>query len=151
MPEARLATPGDLDTVRQITVAAYREYITVLDREPLPVTEDYVPRIAAGQVWLVVEGGTAAGAMVIERAADHLLIFSLAVLPEFKGAGIGRWMLHFADELARSAGLGEVRLYTNPLMTRNIRIYGEHGFVETGRRPNPERPGWTFVDMTKRL
>ncbi|TIT50241.1 MAG: GNAT family N-acetyltransferase, partial [Mesorhizobium sp.] len=46
-------------------------------------------------------------------------------------------------------GLPEVRLYTNAKMERNIALYKEYGFHETGRRPNPYRPGWTIVDMAK--
>ena len=42
-------------------------------------------------------------------------------------------------------------LYTNSKMERNIRFYRRWGFVETGRRPNPRRPGSTIVDMEKRL
>jgi ribosomal protein S18 acetylase RimI-like enzyme len=148
---AHLADGGEIDLVREITVAAYGEYEATLDQLPLPVTEDYAPRIAAGQVWVVTVAGRPVGAMTIEREADHLLIFSLAVLPACKGAGIGRWMRRFVEDLARSAGMPELRLFTNPLMVRNIRIYREHGFVETGRRPNPHRPGWMFVDMAKQV
>ena len=77
-----------------------------------------------------------------------MLIFSLAVRPASQG-GVGRWMLAFAEERARAAGVGEMRLYTNPLMARNIRIYGEAGYVETGRTANPHRPGWLIVNMAK--
>lgn len=45
--------------------------------------------------------------------------------------------------------LPEVRLYTNAKMERNIALYKAYGFHETGRRPNPYRPGWTIVDMAK--
>ena len=88
--------------------------------------------------------------MVLEREAAALTVFSLAVLPEARG-GVGRWMLAFAEAEARAAGLGEVRLYTNARMARNIGIYEKAGFVEVGRRPHEQRPGWTLVDMAKRL
>lgn len=148
MRAARRATAGDLALVESITLAAYAEYTALLDQKPLPVTEDYAPRIAAGQVWLVADGGQEVGLAVLEEAADHLLIFSLAVLPGYRG-GVGRWLLDFAEARAREAGLPELRLFTNARMERNIGIYIKAGFVETGRHQPAERPGWTLIDMAR--
>jgi hypothetical protein len=36
-------------------------------------------------------------------------------------------------------------------MERNIALYSTFGFRETGRRPNPHRPGWVVVDMAKQV
>ena len=149
MLSARLATTADLGAIHAITAAAYDQYVATLGRKPLPMTEDYEPRIAAGEVWIVALDGRDVALCVLEDAADHVLIFSLAVLPNAQGHGIGRWMLDFAEDRARSLGLPEVRLYTNALMHRNIEVYAKAGFTETGRRPNPYRPGWIFVDMAK--
>jgi len=52
---------------------------------------------------------------------------------------------------AREWETPEMRLYTNARMERNIALYSAFGFQETGRRPNPYRPGWTVVDMTKKV
>ena len=158
MLSARRAVPAELHHIGEITRAAYAEYTLALGGLPLPVTEEYAPRIEAGEVWLVSRAGADGGAearadvavMVLETAADALTIFSLAVLPEARG-GIGRWMLAFAEAQARAAGLPEVRLYTNDRMVRNIAIYQQAGFAETGRRSNEQRPGWFLVDMTKPL
>ena len=147
---ARRASQADLRLVQAITKAAYAEYLPLLDAPPLPLTEDYAPRIGAGEVWLVARDGVDVGLCVLEHAPDHLMIFSLAVMPEARG-GVGRWMLGFAEDQARGAGLPEVRLYTNGRMKRNIRVYGEAGYLETGRLMNPKRPGWIAVHMAKRV
>ena len=151
MPAARLAGPDDLAFVRDTTYAAYAPYLPVLGAMPLPVSADHAAQIAAGRVWLVRDGAADAGLMVLEDAADHLMIESLALLPACQGRGLGRWMLGFAEQRARRAGLRELRLYTNVLMTRNIAIYAQAGFAETGRGPVPDRPGFILVHMTKRL
>ena len=78
-------------------------------------------------------------------------IFSVAVSRHFEGRGFGVRLLRWAEERARATGLPEVRLYTNARMEKNIALYSAFGFTETGRRANPVRPGWTLVDMTKRL
>ena len=79
------------------------------------------------------------------------MIESVAVAPACQGQGHGIALLRLADELTRQGGLDELRLYTNARMERNIALYTAFGFHETGRRPNPFRPGWTIVDMAKTL
>ncbi|RWP51532.1 GNAT family N-acetyltransferase [Mesorhizobium sp.] len=145
----RRALVGDLDAVIQLTEAAYAPYTALLGAPPIPVAENYAPRIERGEVWLLESSGEPAGLIVLERHPDHTMIFSVAVGPAFQGKGFGIALLNHADEQTRLWGLPEVRLYTNAKMERNIALYKEYGFHETGRRPNPYRPGWTIVDMAK--
>jgi ribosomal protein S18 acetylase RimI-like enzyme len=77
------------------------------------------------------------------------MIFSVAVSPAFQGKGFGIKLLNHADQQTRLWGLPEIRLYTNAKMERNIALYLAYGYRETGRRPNPYRPGWVLVDMAK--
>ncbi|TJV22641.1 MAG: GNAT family N-acetyltransferase [Mesorhizobium sp.] len=145
----RRALAGDLQTVVSLTQAAYAPYTALLGAPPIPVTEDYAPRIARGEVWVLESGSEIAGVLTLERHDDHAMIFSVAVSPDFQGKGFGIALLKHADELTRLWGLPEVRLYTNARMERNIALYLAYGFHETGRRPNPYRPGWVLVDMAK--
>ncbi len=145
----RPATGDDLAAVREITAAAYAPHTALLGGPPLPVIEDYEPRIARDEVWLRDDGSVISALAVFERHADHLLIFSLAVAPPFQRQGLGIELLRFMDVQAVEWGLAEVRLYTNARMERNIALYCAYGFQETGRRPNPYRPGWMLVDMAK--
>ena len=145
----RKAVVGDLQAVVSLTTAAYAPYTSLLDAPPIPVTEDYAPRIARGEVWLLESGGELAGVLTLERHEDHAMIFSVAVSPAFQGKGFGIKLLSHADQQTRSWGLPEIRLYTNAKMERNIALYLAYGYRETGRRPNPYRPGWTLVDMAK--
>lgn len=147
----RQALAGDLQAVVSLTQAAYGHYTALLGAPPMPVTEDYAPRIERGEVWLLDSGDEPAGLIVLERHPDHAMIFSVAVSPAFQGRKLGITLLNFADEQTRLWGLLEVRLYTNSRMERNIALYLAYGFHETGRRPNPYRPGWTLVDMAKAL
>ncbi len=134
-----------------LTERAYAPYTEAFGAPPIPVTEDYAPRIRAGEVWLLEESGAPAGLIVLEDDIESLLIFSVAVAPERQGAGLGRRLLSFAEEQARERGCASLTLYTNARMTRNIALYRAFGFEETGRRANPARPGWIRVDMEKRL
>lgn len=145
----QLARAEDLATIVTLTEAAYAPYTALLGAPPIPVTEDYAPRIERGEVWLLESGDDTAGLLVLERHPDHTMIFNVAVAPGFQGKGFGIALLNFADEQTRQWRLPEVRLYTNARMERNIALYKAYGFHETGRRPNPYRPGWTVVDMAK--
>lgn len=147
----RPASPDDLERVATLTAAAYRPYTELFGAPPIPVTEDYTPRIVRGEVWLREVGGETAGLVVVKRHSDHLLLFSIAVSPAFQGGGHGLAMLHWLEAKAREWAQPQIRLYTNALMERNIALYSAFGFQETGRRPNPSRPGWTLVDMAKQI
>ncbi|RUW60953.1 GNAT family N-acetyltransferase [Mesorhizobium sp. M7A.F.Ca.US.008.03.1.1] len=145
----RKALAGNLQTVVSLTQAAYAPYTAQLGAPPIPVTEDYAPRIEGGEVWVLESGSEIAGVLTLERHDDHAMIFSIAVSPDFQGKGFGIALLKHADEQTRLWGLSEVQLYTNARMERNIALYLSYGFHETGRRPNPYRAGWVLVDMAK--
>jgi GNAT superfamily N-acetyltransferase len=57
-----------------------------------------------------------------------------AVAPGWWGRGLGRQLLELAEDRAREAGLAELRLYTNALMTENRAYYARRGYRETGRQ-----------------
>ena len=141
----RPATAADEPLVAAISRDAYAGYVTLLGLSPMPMHEDYAPRIADGQVWLL-DGD---GVLVVERHPDHAMLYSVAVRSEKQGFGLGRILLDAADRIAASWGVAELRLFTNALMTRNLASYAKHGFIETGRRPHPRRAGFTLVDMAK--
>ncbi|TPL46337.1 GNAT family N-acetyltransferase [Mesorhizobium sp. B2-4-4] len=145
----RKALAPDVTAVMTLTTDAYASYTALLGGPPIPVTEDYAPRIARGEAWLLESGDDLAGLIVQERHEDHAMIFSVAVAPGFQGKGFGIALLKHADQQARLWGVPEVRLYTNAKMERNIALYLAYGYRETSRRPNPYRPGWVLVDMAK--
>lgn len=145
----RNATADDLPAVIALTEAAYAPYTALFGAAPIPVGTDYAPRIAAGDGWLLDSNTVPAGLLVLERHADHVLIFSIAVAPQHQGKGFGIRLLAWAEQQARAADVAEVRLYTNARMERNIALYAACGYRETGRRPNLSRTGGTRVDMAK--
>lgn len=164
-PALRRATLHDAAAITAITTAAYAPWIPVIGREPGPMGDD-IPALLADpdtEVWLaeaptsVAEmkpAGTTvpqpwhgpAGLVILMPDTDHLLLHSIAVAPRAQGTGLGRRLLTFTEARAAELGLGQVRLYTHVLMTRNIEIYTRHGYVETDRRLHD---GFSRVFMTK--
>jgi ribosomal protein S18 acetylase RimI-like enzyme len=130
----RPARPEDGEAVRRLVHDAYARYVERLGKPPGPMLDDYDRRIAAGQAWVLEDGGSIAGVLVLEDAGGGaLLLDNVAVAPAAQGKGHGRALVAFAEEEAARRGCIDLRLYTHVLMTENLALYGRLGFRETGR------------------
>ena len=145
----RRAGPKDVAAVAACSRAAYAMYETRLGYAPIPATADYAAVLASEQVWLLDDGSGCQGVLVLTPAADHLLVYSVAVAPAHQGLGLGRRLMVHAEAEAKHQGLPEVRLYTNARMTENIAFYAALGYREIGRRPHPSWQDSWLVDMAK--
>jgi ribosomal protein S18 acetylase RimI-like enzyme len=148
MKAIRPALPDDALAVAACVRAAYAGYVERIGREPAPMGADHAGLIAAGEVWVACESGRVVGVVVLRPQPPALLVENVAVLPERQGRGLGRELMRFAEGHARRAGLTEVTLYTNEMMTENLRFYPALGYVETGRGV---QDGFARVFFRKRL
>ncbi|HYM33200.1 MAG TPA: GNAT family N-acetyltransferase [Candidatus Cybelea sp.] len=128
--------------------AAYTKYIERMGMPPGPMLDDYAERIGARCVWVLIEGSSIAGVLVLLPQADHMLLDNVAVDPACQGKGIGRKLIDFAEREARHCGYSEIRLYTHQTMHENIALYPRLGYEETGRG---EQAGYRRVFYRKRL
>jgi hypothetical protein len=78
-PVPRRARPDEARAVRDLVRAAYAHYVPRLGREPAPMADDYVARIAAGQAWVLEQRGLIQGILVLEDTAEGLLLDNIAV------------------------------------------------------------------------
>jgi ribosomal protein S18 acetylase RimI-like enzyme len=147
-PRIRPATAGDVPVIGQIVEQAYRHYIPRIGKPPGPMLDDYAARVAEGVVWVIEEGSSIAGIVVLIAKADHLLLDNIAIAPARQGAGLGRRLLAFAEAEALRRGYQEIRLYTHQTMIENQRLYAAIGYEETGRG---SEAGYERVFMRKRL
>ena len=84
----RRATPEEAVLVGRINAAAYLPaYLPVIDAAPKPAHEDYGAWISRGEAWLAEVDAVPAGVLVLDRRSDHLLVYSVAVLPKHQGRG----------------------------------------------------------------
>ncbi len=133
MIEIRPAVGDDAATCQSLVRAAYQHYVARIGREPRPMLDDYDSLIATGEVWVAHDDDDLVAVLVLQTAADHVLIENVAVSPDRQGTGLGSTLLAFAEQHALARGLAEVRLYTNEAMTENLGYYSRRGFVETHR------------------
>lgn len=131
--EIRPATAADVPALAAVVEAAYGHYVECIGKRPAPMDEDYGEVVRRGHTWVAEESGAVLGVLVLVPRSDHLLIENVAVAPGRWGGGVGRRLLEFAERWAREAGLPELRLYTNALMTENRAYYARRGYRETGR------------------
>ena len=125
-----------------------REYEIGYGKPPAPMLDDYAVRVSEGVVWVIEEGSTIAGIIVLLRRPDYLLLDNIAVAPARQGTGLGQQLLTFAETEAVRCGYREIRLYTHQTMTENQRLYAAMGYEETGRGTEA---GYERVFMRKRL
>lgn len=133
----RRAMPADAATIRDLTRAAYAKWVAVIGREPRPMTADYDKAVRDHVVDLLILDGNPVALIEMRPEADHLLIVNVAVLPACQGCGYGRALLTHAEELARSTGLNEIRLYTNGSFTENLKLYKQVGYKVDREETSP--------------
>lgn len=92
------------------------------------MTADYDAAVRDHLLDLLEPEGKLTALIEMRPEADHLLIVNVAVLPAHQGHGHGGTLLAHAEDLARSLGLEEVRLYTNGRFTENLKLYGRIGY-----------------------
>lgn len=126
--DIRPALPADADAVSALTRKAYSAWIALTGREPLPMQVDYREAIRVHDFALVEQGGELLGLIETVLEADALLIVNVAVEPTSQGRGVGRRLMAYAEEQARSAGLMRTRLYTNKLFAKNLKLYASLGY-----------------------
>lgn len=132
----RKATPDDITHVWRIVYHAYSAYIPLLGRTPPTFFEDFDSHIAKGNLWILNQDDPAA-MVVLTPNSNYVTIQALCVDPRCQGQGLGRTVLQFAEDYTASLGISELKLYTNSLMERNIKIYSQWGFSETHRETYP--------------
>jgi N-acetylglutamate synthase-like GNAT family acetyltransferase len=148
MVTIRPATSGDVDALRSIAAAAYQHYVPRMGLAPAPMTADYAQAVRSRRAWVAEADGAIAGCVILIPQPSYLLLDNVAVLPAAQGRGIGTRLLGLAEEHARHLHLGEIRLYTNEVMTENLAYYPRHGYLETHRA---EQDGYRRVFLCKPL
>ncbi|WP_248745856.1 GNAT family N-acetyltransferase [Pseudomonas sp. MWU12-2037] len=71
--------------------------------------------------------------LVLSPQDSALLLENIAVLPRYKGQGIGKALMAFSEDYARKTNCDAIQLYTHQLMTENIALYHALGYQETHR------------------
>jgi GNAT superfamily N-acetyltransferase len=94
---------------------------------------DYEDEIAFYPVWVAVSSGEIAGGLILMFEDDYTTIANIAVHPDYQGQGLGRGLMAFAENEARSRGYQEMHLVTHVLLPENVLFYLKLGWTESSR------------------
>jgi len=144
----RCAIGADAPKVAALVNAAYGHYAERIGILPRPMTDDYAEVIANQHVTVAESHGTMVGVIVLNVEDEGFLVDNVAVDPCYRGKGLGRALLEFAEAEARRAGFDSIYLYTHEKMTENLALYSRIGYVEYDRRSQGD---FSLVYMRKHL
>jgi ribosomal protein S18 acetylase RimI-like enzyme len=144
----RPAIDEDAANLTALVNNAYRRYVERIGMVPRPMTDDYAEVIKNYQVTIAESGQTIVGVIVLTVTDEGFLIDNVAVDPSYRGKGIGKALLEFAEAEARQAGFDSIYLYTHGKMTENIALYSKLGYVEYDRRSQGD---FSLVYMRKQF
>lgn len=130
----RQATASDEPAVRDCARQAYARYVPLIGRAPAPMVADFAADIAAGDVYVAMGDDGLQGFVTFRAEGRFMHLDAVAVLPAAAGHGIGKALIEFCENTARSRSLDAVHLYTNAKMTANLSIYPHLGYTEVARR-----------------
>ena len=147
----RKALPEDVPAMRLVALRAYDLDHVRLGYVPPPAGTDMAEWVQRGAAW-VGEHDSAVMAVLLAAPEDqHMLVWSAVVDPDWQGEGNGRALMDHAAELAREAGLTDVRLSTNVLMAQTIAHYERCGFEVRGRERHPVQGNHEVAVLVKPL
>jgi GNAT superfamily N-acetyltransferase len=152
----RQAEREDVEAIDKIVERAYGIYVERIGMRPGPMDADYPEKVRRGLVHVADDGeadgdgdgAEVVGLIVMIEIDDRILIENVAVDPDRQGAGIGRGLLEFAEQTARSGGIETLVLYTHEKMTENQAFYARLGYVADEWR---REEGFSRVFMSKQL
>jgi len=93
-----------------------------------------------GRAWLVLDGGTPVGYIVLcfgyslEWLGHDAFVDEFYLREEYRGRGWGRKTMDFVEEAARSAGIRTLRLEVVQQNSTALKLYRKLGFQEHASR-----------------
>lgn len=146
----RKSIPDDLDFLEKLETSCFPEFQQSTSRAirysiASPFQKVVIAEISEGKEKKRV------GSAVLYIYAKTLRIFSIAVLPGLQGKGIGKKLLDYAIDLARSGKIGRISLEVRKNDLKVIRFYENAGFKFTDELPDYYMKGENGIRMSLQL
>lgn len=112
---------------------------------------NYLAMQSSGKFWVLTEGEKIAGFIVLLQRTNSqaLRVYSLAVLPEFRGKKYAQQLMQKAVLQAQEEGKDRLYLEVSEHNHEAIQLYQKLGFELTGIRPRYYRDGSNACLMEK--
>ena len=110
-------------------------YVEDYDREVLSKPAHHILE-PGGHIFFAVEDNIVLGTVaLLHRSEEVFELTKMAVLPSERGRGIGKQLMQYCLDFAKSEKFSGLYLYSNTVLENAIHIYRKYGFVEV---PIPE-------------
>lgn len=146
------ATLEDAPTILRLIQSAFEEYRGKLD----PPSGAHSEKLETIQRLLTYEQGLLAlsnampvGCLFFDVRSDELYLHRLAVLPEYRGCGIGKALVSEVESQAQRLGKASVSLNVRVALPKNRSYYEGLGYQVTGFDFHTGYNHFTFVNMVK--
>lgn len=153
--EIRTAELSQANLVHQIVKAGFAEYIgklpvsTSAEQETLEQVEQTLRKTGNAAI-LVWDNEKAVGTARYELRPEYMYVGRVAILPEYKGKGIGTLVMNYLESLAIELGKTGLKLGTRLSIKRNLSFYQRLGYQIEETEPHP-RGNDTVVWFVKQL
>lgn len=150
--ELREAAAEDIPTIVAITHAAFAEYIGQLDPPSgvhAETLETVRTKLASGHSVLALLGERVVGSVFYSCEAEYVYLGRLAVLPEYRGQGIGNQLIAYVEQRAAELGVSRVRLGVRVALPQLRARYERLGYRVYEERSHAGYSMPTYVMMEK--
>jgi len=97
------------------------------------------------------EPGRIVGCVFYQFIIDHVYLFRLAVLPEYRRQGIARALIEQVEEITRLAGVGWVQLGVRTQLPKNQLYYEKQGYRFLRYETHKDYQSPTVVILQKKV
>jgi putative acetyltransferase len=145
----RRARPEDGRPVRRFVFDILNEYRVAADPDASDADVMAFGAPAAGVVQFVAEvDGEPIGSAILTPYKDgEIKLSKLFLKPQFRGLGLGREMLHCAEDEARQRGYRRIGLCTRALYVDAVRLYERAGWSRGPDLPPPGPDRYYYRDL----
>lgn len=107
---------------------------------------DVTARFGREVFFVATSGDTVIGSVFCATKERGFYLTRMAVLPEWRGRGVGRALMQAAENEARRAGLPRLTLRVRKNLPGNRSYFEKAGFVVTGEGQDDGRPPYYVMD-----
>ncbi len=146
----RKSTPNDLDFLEKLETSCFPKFQQSSRRA---IRYSITSRFQKVVIAEYSEGKEKkpVGSAILYLYAKSLRIFSIAVLPENQGQGIGKQLLEYAVNLARSGKIARITLEVRKSDLKVVQFYEKAGFKFTEELPDYYAKGENGIRMAVQI
>ncbi len=158
--ELRPARPEELDSLGELSVAAYEEFMLGAEDAYRTYVRDAARRAREAELWVAADGDALLGCVTYcppgspwreISTAEEGEFRMLAVHPDARGRGAGKALAALCEERARGHGATGMVLSSLADMASAHRIYTRLGYTRAPERDWDPMPGVHLIAFSKEL